>query len=99
MITSKELESLGWNHIHTANAGSKLFTKVHRSNIIFINSENVNKPGYETITITKNLTVIWEGMPEDIQDLKRILVETGVDAEWLSEVRDNKLKDILNDNY
>jgi hypothetical protein len=117
MITTKDLESLGWKHTSTAkNGGSKLFMKVacgvvgsyinyHRYHI-FSNADNSimkneNSPDYEKILINKvglrKSTEIWEGIPKDIQDLKRILVETGADMEWLPELRDEKINDILND--
>jgi hypothetical protein len=112
MITTKDLESLGWKHSSTAtNAGSKLFMKGSYTNYeryhIFSNADNSimknqNSPDYEKITINKvglrKSTEIWIGIPKDIQDLKRILVETGADMEWLPELRDEKINDILNDN-
>jgi hypothetical protein len=119
MITTKDLESLGWKHSSTAtNGGTKLFmkglyTEKDRPYInyyqyhIFSNADNSimknrNSPDYEKITINKvgpgKSTEIWVGIPKDIQDLKRILVETGADMEWLPELRDEKINDILNDN-
>jgi len=98
MITTKDLESLGWKHKSTAkNGGSKLFYKGEYS--IFNHADNFlmkSKPDFEVIVINKNeigkSTEIWKGIPKDIQDLKRILVETGADMEWLPELRDQKIK-------
>ena len=71
--------------------------------------KNGNSPEFEKIKINKvglrnavfivvsDSTEIWEGIPKDIQDLKRILAETGADMEWLPELRDQKINDILND--
>lgn len=103
MITTKDLESLGWEHKSTAkNGGSKLFYKGEYS--IFSHADNFlmkSKPEFEKIKINKidlrKSTEIWEGIPKDIQDLKRILVETGADMEWLPELRDEKINDILNE--
>jgi hypothetical protein len=106
MITTEDLESLGWKvRSIVKNGGSKLFSK-SVGYTIWSNADNFimkerNSPEFEEIIINKvgdrKSTEIWKGVPKDIQDLKRILVETGVDTEWLSELRDNKLKDILND--
>ena len=55
----------------------------------------------EDITITKidtaarNKIVVWEGVPKDLYDLKKILVENNIDMEWLSEIRDEKITKIL----
>jgi len=103
MITTEDLESLGWKHKSTAkNGGSKLFYKGEYS--IFSHSDNFimkrrNSPEYYEITIRKWTEAVecWHGSPKDIQDLKRILVETGADMEWLPELRDEKINDILND--
>lgn len=107
MITTKDLESLGWKHITTArNGGTKAFTKKGCMFIIFSNADNFimrnkNSPEFEKIKInkieTRKSTEFWEGIPKDIQDLKRILVETGADMEWLPELRDQKINDILNE--
>jgi hypothetical protein len=102
MITTKDLESLGWKHKSTAkNGGSKLFYKGEYS--IFNHADNFlmrlvfsTKSNFEEIIINKvgdrKSTEIWKGIPKDIQDLKRILVETGADMEWLPELRDQKIK-------
>lgn len=105
MITTKDLESLGWKHKSTAkNGGSKLFYKGEYS--IFNHADNFlmkrrNSPEYYEITITlkkvSEVVECWRGSPKDIQDLKRILVEIGADMEWLPELRDQKINDILND--
>jgi hypothetical protein len=105
MITTKDLESLGWKYGATAkNGGSKVFYKGEYS--IYSHSDNFimksrNSPEYYEITINKFMspksTEIWIGIPKDIQDLKRILVETGADMEWLPELRDEKINDILNE--
>jgi len=110
MITTKDLESLGWDfNIILRNGGSKLFHKgdskkeyyilSHVDNLIM---KSNNFPDYYEITIRKinesaELVDCWQGSPKDIQDLKRILVETGADMEWLPEFRDEKINDILND--
>ena len=101
MITTKDLESLGWKQRATMkNGGSKLFQKgdykilSHADNFIY---QRKNTPEYEEITITKVSDIVetWHGIPKDIQDLKRILVETGADMEWLPELRDEKINEIL----
>ena len=113
MITTKDLESLGWEPISIAkNGGSKLFSK-NGDYTIWSNADNFimrkgNSPEFEQITISKvgntnpvtgggKSNEIWKGVPKEIQDLKRILVETGADMEWLPELRDQKINDILND--
>lgn len=96
MITTKDLESLGWKHITTArNGGTKAFTKKGCMFIIFShkNSEEILINKIET----RKSTEFWIGIPKDIQDLKRILVENEVDMEWLPELRDQKINDILDD--
>jgi hypothetical protein len=109
MITTKDLESLGWKHRSTAkNGGSKTFHKGEYT--IWSNADNFimkrkNSPEYEEIKIShysqdiynvsRKVKDIWKGVPKDIQDLKRILVETGADMEWLPEIRDEKINDIL----
>lgn len=107
MITTKDLESLGWKKIATAkNGGSKLFSKDGNNYTIWSNADNFimknrNSPHFEVIIINKvesrKSVEIWKGIPKDIQDLKLILVETGADLEWLPELRDQKINDILND--
>jgi hypothetical protein len=103
MITTKDLESLGWKVRSIAkNGGSKLFQKgdykivSHADNFIY---ERKKSSEYEEIIITKvgDIAATWHGNPKDIQHLKRILVETGVDMEWLPELRDEKINLILND--
>lgn len=37
---------------------------------------------------------VYEGKPTDLDDLKRILVETGADLKWKNEIRDKKIDDI-----
>ena len=107
MITTKDLESLGWKKIATMkNGGSKVFIKTFRFFIIshadnFI-MEKKQSPEYEKIRINKvgnyrEPELIWKGIPKDIQDLKRILVETGADLEWLPELRDQKINALLNE--
>ena len=106
MITTKDLESLGWKVRSTAkNGGSKIFSK-SVDYTIWSNSDNFimkgkNSPEFEEIIINKvgdrKSTEIWKGVPKDIQDLKRILVETRADMEWLREMRNEKINDILND--
>ena len=101
MITTKDLESLGWKHRATMkNGGSKLFQKgdykivSHADNFIM---KRKDSPEYQEITITKvgDIVETWHGTPKDIGDLKRILVETGADMEWLPELRDEKINEIL----
>lgn len=99
MITTKDLESLGWKNITiggTKNTPLGAFTKKGCMFIIFINA-----PEFEVILINKikfgKSTETWKGIPKDIQDLKRILVETGADMEWLPELRDQKINDILDE--
>lgn len=103
MITTNDLESLGWKYrVTMKNGGSKLF---HKGNYkIVSNADNFiyerrKSSEYEEITIRKigDIDETWQGIPKDIQDLKRILVETGADMEWLPEIRDEKINDILND--
>ena len=106
MITTKDLESLGWRVRSIAkNGGSKLFSK-SVDYTIWSNADNFimkgkNSPEFEEIIINKvgdrKSTEIWKGVPKDIQDLKRVLVETGADMEWLPELRDEKINHILND--
>jgi hypothetical protein len=106
MITTKDLESLGWKVRSIAtNGGSKLFSK-SVDYTIWSNADNFimkgkNSPEFEEIIINKvgdrKSTEIWKGVPKDIQDLKRVLVETGADMEWLPELRDEKINHILND--
>jgi hypothetical protein len=117
MITTKDLESLGWKHRATMkNGGSKLFSKsvdyterIKTQTFFYAiqsNADNFimkgrNSPKFEEITINKvgdrKSTEIWKGVPKDIQDLKRVLVETGADMKWLPELRDEKINHILND--
>lgn len=107
MITTKDLESLGWKVRATAkNGGSKSFSKDKRDYTIWSNADNFimknrNSPEFQEIIINKvesrKSVEIWKGIPKDIQDLKRILVETGADLEWLPELRDQKINDLLNE--
>jgi hypothetical protein len=106
MITTKDLESLGWKVRSIAkNGGSKLFSKsvdyTIQSNADNFIMKGRNSPEFEEIIINKvgdrKSTEIWKGVPKDIQDLIRILVETGADMEWLPELRDEKINHILND--
>jgi len=86
MITTKDLESLGWKPRAIAkNGGSKLFSK-NGDYTIWSNADNFimtkrNSPEFEQIIISKigdtNLVTsgrksieIWKGIPKDIQDLK-----------------------------
>jgi methyl coenzyme M reductase beta subunit len=96
MITTKEIESLGWEFFSTArNGGSKGFTK--GDYMILSHADNFLTKK-EDITITKIDTtkrVVWEGVPKDLYDLKKILVENNIDMEWLSEIRDEKITKIL----
>ena len=106
MITTKDLESLGWRVRSIAkNGGSKLFSK-SVDYTIWSNADNFimkgkKSPEFEEIIINKvgdrKSTEIWKGVPKDIQDLKRVLVETGADMKWLPELRDEKINHILND--
>ena len=41
---------------------------------------------------------IYEGIPKDLKELKRILVECGADTRWRDEIRDEKINDILNND-
>jgi hypothetical protein len=38
--------------------------------------------------------VKWEGIPENLFHLKKILVELGADMRWVSEIRDDKLNQL-----
>jgi methyl coenzyme M reductase beta subunit len=96
MITTEEIESLGWKFYSTArNGGSKGFCKGNY--MILSHADNfISKK--EDIKITKIDTaalVVWEGVPKDLYDLKRILVENNIDMEWLPEIRDEKITKIL----
>ena len=110
MITTKDLESIGWKVICIyKNGGSKSFTKDKNHTIcIWSNADNFimkkrNSPEFEQLVINKvestqgtvKSVEIWKGIPKDIQDLKRILVEKGADKEWLPELRNEKINDIL----
>lgn len=96
MITTKDLESLGWKVRSIAtNGGSKLFSK-SVDYTIWSNADNFIMKGINKVGDRKS-TEIWKGVPKDIQDLKRVLVETGADMEWLPELRDEKINHILND--
>lgn len=102
MITTKDLESHGWILVSIIrNGGSGLFYKGEYSILSHVDNlimKNNNFPEYYEITIRKKPEVeCWKGTPKDIQDLKRILVKTGSDMEWLPELRDEKINDILND--
>lgn len=35
--------------------------------------------------------LLYEGIPKDLKELKRILVECGADTRWRDEIRDEKI--------
>jgi len=77
MITTKDLESLGWKYGATAqNGGSKVFYKGEYS--IYSHSDNFimksrNSPEYYEISIKKIFDVVerWYGSPKDKTNLSR----------------------------
>jgi len=111
MITTQDIESLDWEHYTTAkNGGSKVFRKwskslnLHIENYSIMNHyDNFIKKGdaRNVISITKisddrqSRIPVWEGIPDDIKHFKRILVDTGADLDWLSEIREQKIDEVI----
>ena len=99
MITTEEIESLGWKFYSTArNGGSKGFCKGNY--MILSHADNfISKK--EDIKITKidinnrSKLIVWVGIPKDLYDLKKVLVENNIDMEWLPELRDEKINKII----
>ena len=104
MITTEMILSLGWEHVSTAkNGGSKVFTycnnRLYSSADNFIYEQQNDGKQWE-IRISKNMKydLLYEGIPKDLKELKRILVECGADTRWRDEIRDEKINDILNND-
>lgn len=100
MVTTKEIESLGWEHYATSsNGGSKSFKKGLFT--IYSNAENFITHDRDTIIISKyyrdsggpNIRQLFNGGIETIQELISKLIEVGADIELC---RDHKINMILN---
>lgn len=101
MITTKEIESLGWKHKATAkNGGSKLFEL--NSFTLFSHADNFIHKNKEQCTLSvihwnaldyKNVkSVIYEGDISTLQDLIDLMVRFNVDVQL---TRDTKIEEIV----
>lgn len=105
LITTKEIESLGWRSVATVKyGGTKIFQKKNTGFTLTSSSaDNFIKKGDEKELITIHFysapkaskELVWSGIPDSLQHLKKILVETGADMEWLNEIRDEKIDTII----
>lgn len=107
MITTEDILSLGWKVGSIQRNGGSISFRLDKSlytinnhcdNFIYRNNLD---PRLHNVSISlyslenRKFITLWEGVPENIIDFKKILVNTGADLRWIDEIRGEKLNEIL----
>ena len=108
MVTTAEIQSLGWEHFAIAsNGGSKKFKKYVGNRIFILISHADNflykqqgpyKEIYKEIIINEMLNWqefpnLYKGKPKDINELKRIMGELGIDIKYQRKLKLEKINE------
>ena len=100
MVTTKEIESLGWEHYaKSANGGSKSFKKglftiySHADNfLVALDKDTMIISKYYKDNGKPNVKQLFNGKIETVEDLLSKIIEVGADIELC---RDHKISEIL----
>lgn len=98
MVSTKEIESLGWKHTSTAkNGGSKVFFLNNFT--LLSHADNfskflLSKKSEVTISSITNVKIIFTGVISNINELIDVMVKLNID---IPLTRDNKIDQIISD--